>query len=834
MGNGNRSGSLLNFQITANYDMTSTDRDLWQRAFEKASELLWNATEGQLRFGTILVTDDNAGANNAEFILDPAVTGRATATFGDWGEYGRSIQLPAYAQAQVLSIVHELGHHLWALDEEYARSEAVQLNTATTLPSGHGNLVVPYVAPLDEPAANYVGARLLISFAGSPLETRTITANSGSQFTVDAAFTQNPQLDANGWATVQWVDDVECTGDRSTGACIMEFSRTSAGTLQPDGTWEPHPNPVTEFCTTANHDSDTDTAQHDRYAEACWETIADAAGFTDLAGGAPPSTSAADTTAPTGWAAPNWVVTDERLRMCLLLDRSGSMNRNGGARLAGVKTGARFWLEIGAVEGDDLAIVWFSNSEDVRLPLTDFGSLTASDVDVLVADVDARTAAGATNIRDALIAGLGEITGPGTPASVQATLVITDGAHNTPSGTSMLEAVPDYRASNTSIYTLGVGTGGEMDTAGLETMATDTGGSALVAGNGDDATAIQDAMIEINGLLRGGIVAGDGADAGDTRDPLGDLDRLLEEHPDRRPEDRPKLEELTDRFDVAPWEPVRLGKVKGQHRYVWCGLDVEEGAHSATFTLSHDASATFWLYLIDPGGREIHPSDGDVRAWHSSDAPFEFAQIERPEPGQWTVIGLRLDRGPAVHTRAIAAIEHPEINVFARAASRRDLCPVLITAGARHRELLTGLQVTAVVRDPGGATWRFPLADRAGDGDYRTWASLPAGAYRGHVVISSPRNPPAAGLSHAVLHLEPGETLDGSFVKSPSFTRMVPIAFDVGAKGAPGDHIPEDERRGDREPPRPPRDPFDFDRIWRDRILRDRIFRPVPRRGWPR
>ncbi len=445
MGNGIRVGNRLNFQTSANYNMNANDILRWQRAFEKASEILYNATEGQLSFGNVFVNNNNVGINNAEFIFDPDVTGRALGTWGQFGTIGRAIQLPAYAQRQVLTIIHELGHHLWALNEEYARSAGGAIDKLTALPAGHGNLIIPLVsADLGIDDADFAGARALLSFGGN-VETKIIDNKSGDQITVTSAFSQSPQNTDWSGVTVQWVTGIECTGVESSGACIMEFSRSNAGELENDGTWTPAANPVTEFCTEFNHDPDEDTAQHDSYAASCWETIVARLGYTDLATGAPASGTAASKVAPAGFVAPNWIELGDEFRFALVLDRSGSMNRNGGARLEGTKTGVAYWLENAAVEGDHLSIIWFNTSNDVPLTLTDFTTLTNAQVATFVSNVQAQTATGGTNIRDGLDTALNELLSPGTLGALNASLLLTDGAHNTPFGSSMNEVVPDYQ-----------------------------------------------------------------------------------------------------------------------------------------------------------------------------------------------------------------------------------------------------------------------------------------------------------------------------------------------------------------------------------------------------
>ncbi|MDW3216705.1 MAG: vWA domain-containing protein [Ilumatobacteraceae bacterium] len=807
MGNGNRSGQVLNFQITANYNMNADDRDRWQRAFSKASELLWNATEGQLRIGTIWVAENNAGANNAEFVLDPDTAGRALGTNGKWGQSGEAIFLPAYAQQQVLSILHEMGHHVWGLKEEYARSEGMWIDTDATLPAGHGNRTIPLTSTShDEPDANYAGANALLRFEGQPVETIEILSKVGNRITTVSAFTDNPQDCIWEAVTIQWVDDVECTGDRSTGACIMEFSRSSAGDLAPDGTWTPHPQPVTEFCTAANHDPDGDTDQESDLGEPCWETIVAVDGFTNLSSGDPDSSDAANTTMPGGWTAPTWVELDPNVRLALVLDRSGSMNRNSGARLQGVQTGAKFWIENAAVEDDQLTIVWYDNAAAVQLPLVGFGTLSDTAVAAELDTIDNQTAAGGTNIVDGLLDALGQITSPATPASVQAAVLITDGAHNA-GGTAVADAVDPYRSANTNIHTLGVGAGAEMDLPGLVELASDTGGTAQTAGEGSDAAAIQAAMIEINAVIRGGMLSTTGSGGGDTKEVDDRLDELARKADDIAPPDRPSLDELIAEFGLLPFEKAVSARGSAPHRYTWFGLEVEKGAQNTTFTLSHGEPATYWMYLIDPSGNEVHPSAGEVVAWNAGPEPYEFAKIERPAAGQWLVIGVRLDRGAAVPSKAIAAIDHREVTVFGEALRHGAGCPVEFRAGARFVEPLTGLTVGARIRRPGGPWHDLRLHDDMLDGVYRGWADLPDGAYSGYIEIRAPERPLIANMQHTLLHADSHDEIGAARADTAGFVRHVPISVVLGPVKDPSGRLPDDEEQGRSDDD--PRKPFD-------------------------
>lgn len=252
MGNGRRAGNKLNFQITANYDMQPADYTRWRRAFKKASEILYNATEGQISYGNIYVTKNSVGIGNAEIVLDEEINGRALATLGGFGEADKAITMLRYAQTQVQTINHEMGHHVWSLDEEYSGNIRLAIDAAYVLPADHGNKIIPLVeAGAEFPDEDFANFNAILKFNGLS-ETQAIERKEGNLIYVEAAFSSNPQNNefTGNRVTVEW--EAECTDDVSTGACIMQFSRDSAGTLQGDGTWEPADEPVTEFCTEAN------------------------------------------------------------------------------------------------------------------------------------------------------------------------------------------------------------------------------------------------------------------------------------------------------------------------------------------------------------------------------------------------------------------------------------------------------------------------------------------------------------------------------------------------------------------------------------------------------
>ena len=782
MGNGRVDGDKLNFQVTADFAMSPNDAFRWRCAFTKASELLHNATEGQLQFGKIFVTNDGLGLANADYrVVD--VGDRAFATFGGFGQAGRSVTLPPYVQTQVLSLVHESGHHVFGLGEEYSFALSEAVDTDATLPATHNNSIIPLVsATSSRPDSDFVDATAILSFGGQ-LFTRDVVSRVGDRVTVDSPYPQDPRDDSS--VTFQWPAD--CTDDRTTGACIMEFSRSNAGEMSAGCTWTPATDPVTEFCTGANHDPDADTDQTSRNGEPCWTSIVDRFGsLTPPAAG-----SAATKTAPAGFTPPTWIALEPNLRVALVLDRSGSMDRDGGARLAGVKTGATYWIENAALESDRLTVVWYSTGTSTPLPLTDVSSLSTGQRDALVAAIATQTADGGTNIRDALREGLTELLSPGTAAAVQATLLMTDGAHNTPIFSSMREAVPEFQQANTTIHTLGVGSGAEVDRPGLAALSAATNGGAWTVDDGSDTVAITDRMIQANNLIRGGIITSPAEIMPDLEEPLAD-------HGDERPSTK-ELLKLLGLKDLGDLDRI-LRRARGL--LVGTVHEVEPGATSATFNLSYQAGMGLWLYLVAPDGSLVDSSTPGVRFVTTREG-FELAKVPHPAPGRWTILGYRSRPGSVGFVRVTTGIQNPAITVTASAAAAESGMPTEISATVHHGGELVGARVTATLREVSGATFTIPLRDDDRVGHYIGLVALPDGSYEGLVDVLAPGDAERGGQLHAILHAEAGEDLGPDRLGNPRFRRHVPIGVTVG--GRTPDEVPEEEREGisDKDDGRP-------------------------------
>jgi hypothetical protein len=767
MGMGRFKNGRFDIVVVANFAMSATDVTEWRRSFAKASELFFDASEGQVQLGRIFVCDDSVGLDTAEIILhasgDPSY-----GTFGKFGQPGQALHLMPYVKFQVLTHLHEMGHHVWALGEEYAGEAVLEAIDTTVVPPN--NSTIPLVGSTFGAGA-LVGNDAILKF-GTTLERRGITANTATSVTVSPAFSQSPVNDSDG--NVQYQFPAECATAANPNFCIMENSRSAAGTLDAAGTWTPAANPVTEFCTDSNHDPDGNTQQEIRNHDSCWETIKTRAGFTTLTIPDPASPGPS-----TGSTVPDWIVLEKQLRFSVVVDRSGSMA--SGHKMADAQHGAIYWLEYCAVGTDLLSVVAYDDQIDTTLVQTEVSTLGG--LGGTTAAINALSPRGATNIRDALFRARDQIESLPTRAAVQVALLLTDGVHNSPSGSSPLEALPDLQEGGIRVYALGVGSPGDVDMAPLNALAAGTGGRSYAVGD-NQASLIENKMVESNAEVRGGIITTEPVLFPDSRP--GAIDKAIgkSEKP-IDPRRRPPLDRLLKALRIS--DVQRLYPVGGRppsSRAVAIPVDVEDGADRASFTITHPDTVDVWLYLLDPSGAVVDTSPGASATQVASSAPHEFIVVEHPDPGRWTLVAVRMRAGAAFTAHVVAGGENRNLQVFADAPAVNPTGgPVPITATARWGHELTGLKARAIVTAPSGArravALHDELADGGGSGQY-TGLFTPTENGR-HEAIVTVRGSNAASMAdpyRQLAHVD-GDSVDTA-VKVPRFVRQVVVDFHAG------------------------------------------------------
>jgi uncharacterized protein YegL len=109
---------LFMFDTTSSFNPNKT----WEGAFTRASELLYNATDGQVQLGEIaLYNNCPLMMDKADILISPG-TGRAAAHAGGLGNLAWHTFLyndNNSSQLGHVTIVHELGHYVFELYDEY-------------------------------------------------------------------------------------------------------------------------------------------------------------------------------------------------------------------------------------------------------------------------------------------------------------------------------------------------------------------------------------------------------------------------------------------------------------------------------------------------------------------------------------------------------------------------------------------------------------------------------------------------------------------------------------------------------------------------------------------
>jgi hypothetical protein len=125
----------INLNVLFLYPADTTELEKWEEAFSEASKLLFNSTQststdkGQLQIGTVNVFSNCPGVKDKADIWITNVDGRANAggykVLGNPGMHitlyqpGRNLVLAGRFDLVGLTILHELGHHVFDLGDEY-------------------------------------------------------------------------------------------------------------------------------------------------------------------------------------------------------------------------------------------------------------------------------------------------------------------------------------------------------------------------------------------------------------------------------------------------------------------------------------------------------------------------------------------------------------------------------------------------------------------------------------------------------------------------------------------------------------------------------------------
>ncbi len=764
MGLGRFKNGKFDLVVVANFAMTSDDWTAWERTHKKASEILYNSSEGQMQFGKIFVCDDSIGLDVADFILHPESGDDPSYSSGTtFGASGAALHLMPYVRTHgPLTILHEMGHYVWGLDEEYS-TETTHDDIDKVNPAPDKKTIPIKNATWSNDELVTLKAEAILYFPD--MERHTVIANTATTVTVNSDFSDLPTNSTEDIVLYQF--PAHCSDVTDSNYCIMEKSRDAAGYFDDLGNWVNVPHPVTEYCTLSNHDPDGDTAQDYYHGKSCWESIVELPLYSSLTFSDP-----ANSGPITGSQIPEWVILDKQPRFALVLDRSYSMHE--GTKLADTKSGAIYWLDFCMESNDQLAIIWYNQNINTILDLTVANSIP--DLSNTIADINALTPAGKTNIRDGLNEALDQIESLASRAATQVTLLLTDGLHNRPIGTKAGEVIPDFQESGVRIYAIGVGDQSSVDMDTLDDLAFETGGRSYSVGDNAQLD-IQTSMAEINLEVRGGII---------TTQPILFPDsqsvQMVEKHRRR------SCEEIIKMLEVNPTNIIEdlqayTGSLKDRIKLI--PVQVEEQCSRVSFTLIYPKNNDIHLCLIDPKGKLVNMYEPNIHHVIRKSL-HEFAIVEQPTGGRWHMLAFRSKPGPSVTARAIAGGENKHLQAFGDVTRNPAFStPVRIWASARWKDELSNLRVTATVISPNGSRQLVVLDDNKYDepnsGLYEGYITPHTeGRYRVIIRIENKGNAIIAGPNKRLLHTDKA-LLSSKSMASP-FVRSIICYFDYGKR----------------------------------------------------
>ena len=107
-GNGRFKAGVYNFCVSVRFHANAAELAQIRTAFQNASQIFADATDGQQRFGTVTIVNDSGASQSADYWVNPGA-GRAFATIGQYGVRGQHVNLFFDSNFQALNTADEIG-----------------------------------------------------------------------------------------------------------------------------------------------------------------------------------------------------------------------------------------------------------------------------------------------------------------------------------------------------------------------------------------------------------------------------------------------------------------------------------------------------------------------------------------------------------------------------------------------------------------------------------------------------------------------------------------------------------------------------------------------------
>lgn len=118
MGIGRYKNGKFDLIVSLRHDADDERIEQWERSFRRASEILFDATDGQMQFGQIFVAKNSAGCDEADaWLLEEE--GISSSFVDALGDSGLHMNLKSDEKNKPFIIIHEFGHYGFGLYDEY-------------------------------------------------------------------------------------------------------------------------------------------------------------------------------------------------------------------------------------------------------------------------------------------------------------------------------------------------------------------------------------------------------------------------------------------------------------------------------------------------------------------------------------------------------------------------------------------------------------------------------------------------------------------------------------------------------------------------------------------
>jgi hypothetical protein len=118
MGLGRSKDGKFDLILSIRHNADATRIEQWERSFRRASEILYDATDGQMQFGRLYVANNSAGSNAADgFLLEEE--GGSASNRDALGTPGLHMGLKSDEKNKPFIVIHEFGHYGLGMYDEY-------------------------------------------------------------------------------------------------------------------------------------------------------------------------------------------------------------------------------------------------------------------------------------------------------------------------------------------------------------------------------------------------------------------------------------------------------------------------------------------------------------------------------------------------------------------------------------------------------------------------------------------------------------------------------------------------------------------------------------------